>query len=279
MDVLHPNTRGASAKAHVLSLAAKSGASALVAPTEEGQLRSETSTFWGPAFGSSIWDTPTLTHNGTGLRLSIPLPQLSSEIYSTSNGTSDQASAAISVPPHAPPNPIPASGKREEDDQPFTLKAGYKRKSDAISSSAKTPSREGGEYDITLSTSTSTTSSSSSSSESEPEERVTQRRKHRKTARKEKQKAHEKRIEAEKKVLNGVEEGEIEEGEVEEEEPLDYSKAESVLHPKRKEENREGKGGKKRERPFDPYQKSADAPKGMRRAQTERAGKSATFRN
>jgi exosome complex exonuclease RRP6 len=58
------------------------------------------------------------------------------------------------------------------------------------------------------------------------------------------------------------------------EEPFDYSKAESVLHGKKP---GVGKGDKKK--PFDPYTKSADAPKGMRKAQTERAGKSHTFKN
>ena len=55
--------------------------------------------------------------------------------------------------------------------------------------------------------------------------------------------------------------------------PFDYSKAESVLHGKPK----EGKKGKEK-KPFDPYKKSADAEKGMRRVQSERAGRSATFK-
>lgn len=69
--------------------------------------------------------------------------------------------------------------------------------------------------------------------------------------------------------------GDVEMEEDEEEEaPFDYSKAESVLHSKR---SGGEKGGKQR-KPFDPYAKSSDAPKGLRRLQTERPGKSQTFK-
>ena len=71
------------------------------------------------------------------------------------------------------------------------------------------------------------------------------------------------------------EDGEPEEEE--EEEPFDYSKAESVLNKKKVLPHRKDKRQKKDE-PFNPYQKSADAPKGMRRLQTERPGKSFTFK-
>jgi exosome complex exonuclease RRP6 len=64
------------------------------------------------------------------------------------------------------------------------------------------------------------------------------------------------------------------EDEVEEEdEPFDYSKAESVLHGKR------SSGEGKQKKPFNPYTKSSDAPSGLRRLQTERPGKSQTFKS
>ncbi|KFY32603.1 hypothetical protein V494_07860, partial [Pseudogymnoascus sp. VKM F-4513 (FW-928)] len=65
----------------------------------------------------------------------------------------------------------------------------------------------------------------------------------------------------------------------EDEEPFDYSKAESVMNKKRTNEYAGGKGKKGgQKKPFDPYQKSADAATGMRRLQTERPGKSFTFK-
>ena len=62
--------------------------------------------------------------------------------------------------------------------------------------------------------------------------------------------------------------------EEDDDEVFDYTKAESVLHGKR-----DGEKDGRKKKPFDPYVKSMDAPKGMRRLQTERAGKSHTFKS
>jgi len=62
MEVLRPDSVGATAKANIPDVAAKNSRTAqepLVAIVDEGELRSENSTFWGGAFGSSIWDGPT----------------------------------------------------------------------------------------------------------------------------------------------------------------------------------------------------------------------------
>ena len=66
------------------------------------------------------------------------------------------------------------------------------------------------------------------------------------------------------------------EEEEEEEAPFDYANAPSILNPPResKEVMRE-----RRKREVNPYAKSLDAPKGLPRAQKERAGRSMTYRS
>ncbi|KAL2023691.1 hypothetical protein VTK56DRAFT_1405 [Thermocarpiscus australiensis] len=72
-----------------------------------------------------------------------------------------------------------------------------------------------------------------------------------------------------------------EEGEQEDEQPFDYSKAESVLHAQRA---ANGNGGgesrvKAGKAAFDPYaKKSGDAPRGARKLNYEKAGRTATFK-
>jgi exosome complex exonuclease RRP6 len=246
MDVLRSDSVGAMAKANLLSIAAKSPtANTLVAAVDESQLRSEESSFWGGAFGSSIWDAPAV--KGDDMRLAVPLPALSSEIFEAPqssvqavNSLTDRSRPQVQTPSQ----PDPPKPKQEEA---FVLKRGGKRKSEAISE----PDEPTGEYDISL------------NDEAEEEARA---KAERKAARK-----------AEKRARKAAKEAAAmgDAMDVEEEEPFDYSKAESVMHGKRNGGDREGG---KRKKPFDPYAKSADAPKGMRRLQTERPGKSHTFK-
>ena len=58
-----------------------------------------------------------------------------------------------------------------------------------------------------------------------------------------------------------------------EEEPFDYANAPSMLQAKR-----DKIGGREAKKSFDPYTKSLDAPKGMRKTKKEIAGKSFTFK-
>lgn len=64
-------------------------------------------------------------------------------------------------------------------------------------------------------------------------------------------------------------------------EPFDYSKADSVLHSRKGDDGKKKKGEKKERKKtekFDPFAKHGDAPKGMRKRQTEFEGRSATFK-
>lgn len=220
----------------------------LVAMMDEGELRSSNSAFWGGAFGSSIWDTPDSPRRKVGkndnLRLAIPLPPLSLEIFGTPQGFAEQAEVAQQTPlPDSPPPPPPKS------EEAFVLKRGAKRKSEAISDV-----EEGGDnqYDISLDVDDDDTKAA-------------------KAQRKADRRARKAALKAAKasQATNDADE--------DDEEPFDYSKAESVLHGKKDAEK--GVKKKKVQAPMDPYVKSADAPKGMRRLQTERAGKSHTFKD
>ena len=256
MDILRPDTVGAIAKANLPSVAAKS-APALVAVVDESELRSEQSSFWGGAFGSSLWDTPSAIKTDDGLRLAVPLPQLSSEVFAqASNGLTDrsrvQSISTTELTQPATPTP-------KNSDQSFVLKRGAKRKSDNISLDTSDAEEENNEYDISF--------APLNEDERQEQEEKKKAKKAKKLMR------AEKRAQRAAKNAAAQAQGQADD----DEEPFDYSKAESVLHGKKN--SGADQGGAKKKKPFDPYAKSADAPKGMRRVQTERPGKSHTFKS
>ncbi|KAF8866128.1 hypothetical protein BDZ45DRAFT_611003 [Acephala macrosclerotiorum] len=253
MDSLRPEQRPAVDQAHVHTGLSNDIPKAMVAVVDEGELRSNNSAFWGGAFGSSIWDGPTLTHNDN-LTLAVPLPVLSSEVFATSN------ESAVAVTPVKDVAKQPTPPPKQEPEEPFVLKRGEKRKSDVISDAERSDGDS--EFGISFK------DIEEQDSAREKEAREAQR-KAAKKAKKEAKKAAKGEAETVAKTADNDED--------DEDEPFDYSKAESVLNAKRKAEDTKG-GSKKKQMPFDPYSKSADAPKGMRRQQTERAGKSHTFK-
>lgn len=249
MEVLKPDSVGAVAAANARSVRASEAGKQSVLTILSGEagsdMRSPQSAFWGRAFGSSTWEEPsTLTKVGDEIRLAIPLPPLASDAFS--EGVRDYSILAEPVPePEEEIAPV-------VEEAAFTIKGGRKRKSDDMEAEADEPSEEAGEYDISL---------------HEPLEGASKEKSLKKAERK-----------AAKKAAKAAKRGNGEESPAaaEEEEPFDYSKAESVMNKKRTNDYAGGKkGGKK---PFDPYQKSADASTGMRRLQTERPGKSFTFK-
>lgn len=250
IDVLRPDSVGAVAKVNLPALVTKADDTpALIAEVDEGELRSKNSTFWGGAFGSSVWDSRPAIKDDGGLRLAVPLPALSPEIFASSNSLADRSRPVKEPIPQ--PTPTPKQAPKEEE--AFVIKRGAKRKSEAISETEET----GGEYDISL-----------NDLEEDDEARQKAERKRQRKEEKKRRKAEKKATEVEDRPTQPMEE--------DDDKPFDYIKAESVLHGKRKDGNQAGGKGKK---PFDPYAKSADAPKGMRRLQTERAGKSHTFKS
>jgi exosome complex exonuclease RRP6 len=254
IDVLRPDSLGAVSKANLTAASKNFAPETYLVVVDETELRIESSTFWGSAFGSSLWDGPTLNHNEK-LRLNVPLPALASEIFASSNGLADRSVVAR----EAPTGPEESLKNLKKEEEPFVIKRGAKRKSDVISDEEelkeKTP-KPLNKYHFSA------------------EDVVASPASQEKAAQKAARKA-EKRAKKGAKKSPAAEAGVMEDStEVDDEEPFDYSKADSVLHGKR---NDGEKGEKKKGKPFDPYRKSEDAPKGMRRLQTERAGKSHTF--
>jgi exosome complex exonuclease RRP6 len=155
-------------------------------------------------------------------------------------------------------------------DEPFTLKSGTgKRKAEEelqreAGMDEQTGDRPIGDYDMAL-------DPAAEEAAREREERRQQRRAEKKAAK------------AAKLASQSASATPSQQEDDEEEEPFDYSKAESVMNRKTPKfdgaNGAKGKKGGKGKKPFDPYSKSEDAKGGMRRSQSERAGKSFTFRN
>lgn len=253
MEVLKPDSVGAVAAANARSARASGDVRQSVLTILSGEagedMRSPQSAFWGRAFGSSTWEEPaTLTKAGEDIRLAIPLPPLAEEAFSEGVREYSILAQPIAEPEEEEPVVV-------EEEKAFTIKGGRKRKSDDMEEEVEEPVEEAGEYDISL---------------HEPLEGAAKEKSLKKAERK-----------AAKKAAKAAKHGDGEspraaKKEEDDEEPFDYSKAESVMNKKRTNDYAGGKkGGKK---PFDPYQKSADASTGMRRLQTERPGKSFTFK-
>lgn len=278
MDVLRPDSVGAAVNAHLPHVASSKEASPLsmFPEVDEAELRSNRSSFWGGAFGSSIWETPTSVNGqDESITLAIPFPAAASEVL-TSTSTPVAPSPQVRSA-QVSPSPTP------EVPQAFTLRRGpnvaqtvtpaKKRKSDAISADNTPAASTPGENSISLN------ASSSSEDEETQAKRLRKEEKRRAKAEKRARKAQTSQTTSGEEVLA-------------EDEPFDYSAAPKVTgvdkgkREKKKKDpkkgKKEGKGGKVEEEEtagWDPYKKSMDAGKGMRRVQSERAGRSGIFKN
>lgn len=249
IDVLHPE-RSKRSSPVISKPEAAIEVNTTLSVVDQGELRSGNSAFWGSAFGSSIWDTPTATPSNENLRLAVPLPAFSTEAFTTGPVPETKATEQFI--------PVTVAPKREEE--AFTIKRGAKRTSEAVSEAED--------------------------SDDEEDEDAAAEKRAKKAERKAARKADKRAKKAAKKATSSEEQGgddvikteEVDvDVEMEDKTPFDYSKAESVMNAKRSDMG--GKGDKKKKAPLDPYKKSIDAPGGMRRSQTERAGRSHTFRN
>lgn len=258
VDMLRPSSALPVAKANLPARGTKSPSTPLVAIVDENHLVSEQSSFWGNAFGSSIWDGPTPTKQDNDFRLAVPLPQLSSEVYATSSGLADSSMEGAKAPTQ---DTQPFTPPPKDSNEAFVLKRSAGRESDAPSE----PEEAANSQDVHFADYEGLDSAQKAtiSAEEEARQKIRMQRRQEKRDRKAAEKAAKAAGTTQLEVADG-------------EEPFDYKKAESVLHGKRKGGEQEGRKSKK---PFDPYTKSADAPKGMRRVQTERAGKSHTFKS
>jgi exosome complex exonuclease RRP6 len=273
MDVLRPDTVGAIAKANIPSVAAKSVPATLVAVVNEDELRSERSSFWGGAFGSSIWDAPAAVNQNDDLRLALPFPSLSSAVSASANGLTDRSKVqtASTVSDEISESTTPV--KQPEDDAFIIKRGGMKRKSEAVSDADEDSTDE---FDISRDLSLKNMPWSQEEQDAYKKKRDAKKAKMAAKAAKKERKQEKKRKEQAERA-EAIAQSQPGNDAMEDDEPFDYGKAESVLHGQRT--PRDQSGSKKDKKPFDPYAKSADSPKGMRRLQTERPGKSHTFKS
>lgn len=265
MDVLRPDSVGATIKANdpsgTSSHKARQPDPALKPSTfvDKDQLRTDKSMFWGGAFGSSIWDpSSTSARNNIDLNLAVPMPDMASELSrDLVDGLTDRPHLQdeYKVPQEEQSTPASQDNHSLEEEEAFTIKSGRKLKTKTKENDSVALDESSKEYDISLN----------------DEDEVKAREK---AARKAERKAQKKLEKAARKLASGDGTKAIE-AEVQEEEAFDYGNADSVLRRKRK----DAADGSKLEKPFDPYAKSSNAPKGMRKLQTERAGKSFTFKS
>ncbi|KAB8292956.1 hypothetical protein EYC80_007320 [Monilinia laxa] len=234
-----------------------------VTPVDKTELTTETSSFWGGAFGSSLWEPSIATPDQDSMRLAIPLPQLSEEVFASSSTLLTDRSR-LAIPEAQTPTATPTPNKVK--DEAFVLKRGSKRKSDVMTNTAE-DQEVAGKYDITL--------------DWDPDADIERRQGSAaiKAAQKEEKRASKKQRKEEERQRK-KEEKQNESDKAAEEVEEAESESESEEQEERKKKKISTTGGKaKKDKPFDPYQKSMDAAKGMRRVQTgERGGRSATFK-
>jgi exosome complex exonuclease RRP6 len=244
-------------------------------------MRSRDSRFWGSSFGSSIWEADRSTINGEDLRLALPLPQLTAVVFD------DPRDKALSTPSMINEEPGAVTSHQYENSQKSQSKGedgvfivkqlnGKRKRPSEVGEDAKV-AKEGAEIQETIDGRLNELFIPSDAEARHDQDRARAFRKE--------HKAERKRLKAEKKALEETAAAGLGNGndlahdgvDGVDTQPFDYSKAESVLH--RKKGKDPGRSGKKRKPDiFDPYLKSENAPKGMRRERKEKEGKSATFR-
>ncbi|KZF21908.1 hypothetical protein L228DRAFT_269356 [Xylona heveae TC161] len=247
-------------------------------PATPFPIKSDSSTFWGETFGSSVWQVNVTPGNVIeDLRLALPLPELTAEIFANPSDFAASRPNKEGVDPGARAEHEYIKDRKpqaSEDSNIFVVKqlgGGRKRKFEDEETHVPTsgPTSDTSEADV------GTQEKEEENAEEEEEEirlpteeDEIKRRAQEKAARKAEKKAKKKEEkELAKQQAQAAQDAEMEA------EPFDYSKAESVLHA-----NPQGKGAIDKSKRFNPYAKAANAPKGMRKVQKEKSGKSFTFR-
>ncbi|KAI9766470.1 MAG: exosome nuclease subunit, partial [Candelina submexicana] len=242
-------------------------------------IRSASSRFWGSSFGSSLWREPTQAIRiNEGLQLALPLPQLTAEIFENPRGGSSKENMVPIADPgaRAEHQYVKARPQQVQSDQGvFIVKelgTARKRKAgvmpeqeDPITETTQAipdgVERAADEIRISVDV-----------EETQQKARLKAERKAAKRAKKKMEReSHKGKQDQANAVMSDGTRGIDQDGQPPE--SFDYANAESVLHAKR--DQTEGSGSRKS---FNPYSKSADAPKGIRQTKKEKAGKSFTFK-
>ena len=234
------------------------------------KLMMEKSHFWGSTVnghkrqrlnGSETSELP-------ALRLHVPLPNFTAEVYAVGG----EGKVEAPKPPILPEHPY-TKPRKSVDDEVFTLRqtgSSKKRKlaeqADAEPELSETPAEAPADDIIDLAPEPKQEQDTNKSS---PEQRRAKKREKNRRKRKEKADELEARI---GKSQYGTKDGDgdVEEGELS---PFDYANAAPVLHAK------QVRAYKGQSPAFNPYAKSLDTPKGLPHKKKELQGKSATFKS
>ena len=262
-----PSGISATASAHVevtfAPTAVKAASTAdTMKPTSQLDFRQEVSAFWG----SSIVDSRPISGLQRpfplgGLYLTLPLPPLSTEMLMRET---EEEAKRIPEPPSKLKGPIQqqiVSNGTESVDESFVIRGSRSSKRNGEMSVRPTRSiASGAVADMVDDESMEDTASIEKVGEDEAQHL------------KRKREVQEKR--REKKQLKLEQAHSVQQGQKgEEEEPFDYESAPSVLHAKMSQEGKDSAS-----KSANPYSKSLNAPKGMRKVQRELPGKSFTFK-
>lgn len=237
-------------------------------------LRTDSSRFWGSTFGSSLWQAPKQTVTvHEGLRLAFPLPQLTAEVFKNANSRGVDTSDTLSVDPGARAEhqyqKVRDSKTSSEEGIFVVRQMGGTRKRKI--SDTEDQAVSGAERDPKTSA---TIDGGKDGIGDQPEIRLEDEEAQSRARKKAERKALKKSKKAQAQISNGTATNQGgNRDDYEPAEPFDYANAESVLHAKRDLNDRSTP-----KKAFDPYAKSMDAPKGMRKTKREIAGKSFTFK-
>ena len=240
-------------------------------PNSKLPIRINHSQFWGSTMGSTAWHIQNLgvqTQQGS-LRLALPLPRLTAQIF---NDKMPVAVRSFPVEPGVCAEHRFIKDRKPKEDNVFIVKqlGGPRKRKASEPQDAPEPAVAGVDSPAMNGTSESLNNELAISLDDDHGEQVFREKAKRKAQRKAQKKLEKQQRKAEK--LQQVKDGGGGEGQGEVE-AFDYANAPSVLHAKRDNNDRTG-----RTKSFDPYAKSLDAPKGMRKSKKEIAGKSFTFK-
>ena len=229
--------------------------------------RSMSSSFWGTTVDQSPpSDVVDASNPSETLRLALPMPNLTAEIYASTDTAQTNGIESERYDPGARAEHAYVKDRKPREDDIFILKdisGPKKRKASALDEPPEpmSPNEVANGYpdgheatEISL---------------NDPnEERAAREKAERRAERKAQKKAEKQRRKLEEQQqAHGK-------AQIEDEEPFDYENAPSVLHASRDSNNVSGAS-----KAFNPYSKSLDAPKGLGRAQKEMPGKSFTFKS
>ncbi|KAL1620213.1 exosome nuclease subunit [Neofusicoccum ribis] len=246
-------------------------------------VRSEQSTFWGKAFPCSLWQQRRFAATES-IRLAVPLPQLTAEIFADPADASTVKDEKKSIDPAARAEHAYVKAEdrpaQKQDDGVFVIKqlGGRKRKLADLAATDDTA-------EVASFSQEATSHSSGEGDDVQMEEDMVPlpgSKQEKKAARAAKKAAKKAKKEREAQQQGNGSPSEVEDAEEddeeEEEEPFDYASAPSMLNATAGQPEKKNKRDKKKKKEFNPYARAADAPKGLGRVQKERAGKSATFK-